>query len=151
MLKPYGISLPRRTISSSLPTFFSSFRGGCFTLHWADGKSWQLKAPWARKYFSERNGLKVPTLSLWGFRVFRETPLTVPFSRLGKTKRGDNTDLTELLKRATYSARGTPYPAPGQPCAHTGCLRHISHPCEGCGRIGGQPITSAESEDEVSK
>lgn len=25
-----------------------------------------------------------------------------------------------------------------QPCSHTGCLHHISHPCEGCGRIGGK-------------
>ena len=28
----------------------------------------------------------------------------------------------------------------GQPCDHTGCLSHISHPCEGCGRIGGIPL-----------
>lgn len=27
----------------------------------------------------------------------------------------------------------------GEPCAHPGCLSHISHPCEGCGRIGGYP------------
>lgn len=27
---------------------------------------------------------------------------------------------------------------PGQPCDHPGCLAHQSHPCEGCGRIGGQ-------------
>lgn len=26
----------------------------------------------------------------------------------------------------------------GEPCNHTGCLNHISHPCEGCGRIGGK-------------
>jgi hypothetical protein len=25
----------------------------------------------------------------------------------------------------------------GVPCEHPGCLSHISHPCEGCGRIGG--------------
>jgi hypothetical protein len=25
----------------------------------------------------------------------------------------------------------------GVPCKHPGCLSHISHPCEGCGRIGG--------------
>ncbi len=24
----------------------------------------------------------------------------------------------------------------GQPCSHQGCERHISHPCEVCGRIG---------------
>jgi len=28
----------------------------------------------------------------------------------------------------------------GQPCNHKGCLSHISHPCEGCGRIGGDGI-----------
>jgi len=27
---------------------------------------------------------------------------------------------------------------PGEPCNHPGCLSHISHPCEGCGRTGGQ-------------
>lgn len=26
----------------------------------------------------------------------------------------------------------------GQPCGHPGCLSHLSHPCEGCGRIGGR-------------
>ena len=27
-----------------------------------------------------------------------------------------------------------------QPCEHVGCLNHIFHPCEGCGRIGGNGI-----------
>jgi hypothetical protein len=26
----------------------------------------------------------------------------------------------------------------GEPCKHPGCLKHVTHPCEGCGRIGGQ-------------
>ena len=26
----------------------------------------------------------------------------------------------------------------GVPCGHPGCLSHVSHPCEGCGRIGGR-------------
>jgi len=26
----------------------------------------------------------------------------------------------------------------GEPCQHVGCAHHISHPCEGCGRIGAQ-------------
>ena len=26
----------------------------------------------------------------------------------------------------------------GEPCSHPGCLSHVSHPCEGCGRIGGR-------------
>lgn len=25
----------------------------------------------------------------------------------------------------------------GEPCGHPGCLNHISHPCKGCGRVGG--------------
>ena len=31
----------------------------------------------------------------------------------------------------------------GQPCNHPGCLHHVSHPCEGCGRIAGRPAPSA--------
>lgn len=26
----------------------------------------------------------------------------------------------------------------GQSCGHSGCLSHVSHPCEGCGRIAGK-------------
>jgi len=25
----------------------------------------------------------------------------------------------------------------GEPCAHPGCLNHVTHPCEWCGRIAG--------------
>jgi len=25
----------------------------------------------------------------------------------------------------------------GVPCGHIGCLNHVTHPCEGCGRTGG--------------
>ena len=28
--------------------------------------------------------------------------------------------------------------AAGQPCLHPGCLHHVSHPCEGCGRTAGR-------------
>lgn len=28
--------------------------------------------------------------------------------------------------------------ADGHSCGHPGCLQHVSHPCEGCGRIAGQ-------------
>lgn len=34
---------------------------------------------------------------------------------------------------------------PGQPCDHPGCLSHISHPCDGCGRIGGLPPAASET------
>jgi hypothetical protein len=26
----------------------------------------------------------------------------------------------------------------GEPCGHPGCLFHVSHPCEGCGRVAGK-------------
>jgi len=28
----------------------------------------------------------------------------------------------------------------GKPCSHKGCLSHITHPCEGCGRIAGRTV-----------
>lgn len=27
--------------------------------------------------------------------------------------------------------------ADGEPCEHVGCLNHVTHSCEGCGRIAG--------------
>jgi len=29
-----------------------------------------------------------------------------------------------------------------EPCEHPGCLNHITHPCDGCGRIAGQKVLS---------
>lgn len=38
----------------------------------------------------------------------------------------------------------------GEPCEHPGCLNHITHPCEGCGRIGGRnQITKMKTDDEI--
>lgn len=34
----------------------------------------------------------------------------------------------------------------GEPCNHPGCLSHVSHPCEGCGRVAGRRLTSDELE-----
>jgi hypothetical protein len=28
----------------------------------------------------------------------------------------------------------------GEPCGHKGCLQHLSHPCEGCGKIQGEGV-----------
>ena len=36
----------------------------------------------------------------------------------------------------------------GVPCTHPGCLRHLSHPCEGCGRIGGRYPAQPSPEGE---
>lgn len=35
-------------------------------------------------------------------------------------------------------ARYIGYLRDGEPCSHPGCLHHVSHPCDGCGRIAGQ-------------
>jgi hypothetical protein len=44
--------------------------------------------------------------------------------------------------------------SPGQACDHPGCLSHVTHPCEGCGRIAGrgyylasQPIIPVDLQD----
>ena len=29
----------------------------------------------------------------------------------------------------------------GEPCDHIGCLHHVSHPCESCGRVAGRRPT----------
>jgi hypothetical protein len=39
----------------------------------------------------------------------------------------------------------------GKPCGHPGCLNHVSHPCEGCGRIGGRKMERTERADEARK
>jgi hypothetical protein len=37
----------------------------------------------------------------------------------------------------------------GKPCSHSGCLSHISHPCEGCGRIGGRRVNLTDDEKKL--
>jgi len=34
----------------------------------------------------------------------------------------------------------------GEPCDHKGCLHHLTHPCEGCGRLGGISGNWAQAE-----
>lgn len=36
----------------------------------------------------------------------------------------------------------------GEPCSHPGCLNHVTHPCEGCGRVGGRSI---RTENNIGK
>lgn len=31
----------------------------------------------------------------------------------------------------------------GEPCDHKGCLSHVTHPCEGCGRVAGMAVAEA--------
>lgn len=31
----------------------------------------------------------------------------------------------------------------GDPCDHPGCLHHVTHPCEGCGRVAGRSVPAS--------
>lgn len=42
----------------------------------------------------------------------------------------------DLARAAKPSGTGARIPD-GLPCGHPGCLSHVTHPCEGCGRIAG--------------
>lgn len=57
--------------------------------------------------------------------------------------------LEYLMKDGAYYTKETSpklFPAAnrelkdGEPCEHSGCLNHISHPCEKCGRINGKEL-----------
>lgn len=37
----------------------------------------------------------------------------------------------------------------GEPCNHPGCLNHLTHPCEGCGRIAGKNIAGIERHTSI--
>lgn len=39
----------------------------------------------------------------------------------------------------------------GEPCEHPGCLSHVSHPCEGCGRIAGRTIRTMKTTNELKQ
>lgn len=45
-----------------------------------------------------------------------------------------NTNVTDRSR----PARPTRDLRPGEPCDHPGCLSHVSHPCESCGRTAGR-------------
>jgi hypothetical protein len=49
----------------------------------------------------------------------------------GEILSGDHRAMKEELKN-------------GEPCNHPGCQSHITHPCEGCGRIGARGRTTAQ-------
>lgn len=74
-----------------------------------------------------------------------------------RTKPGAEGDLVGVIRRTSiraYLSRRPPGSRPldwraprrfkdGEPCKHPGCLFHRSHPCEGCGRIGGYPVAAS--------
>lgn len=41
------------------------------------------------------------------------------------------------VKKLEEELKGWYSYADGEPCQHRGCLNHVTHPCEGCGRIAG--------------
>ena len=48
----------------------------------------------------------------------------------------------ERVVQISYEA--TPVPPDGVACIHPGCLSHVSHPCESCGRIAGKPTSRVQ-------
>lgn len=57
--------------------------------------------------------------------------------QLAKPKMLTLADIAALVKTPKI-ASGAADLRDGVACGHPGCLSHISHPCEGCGRIGGR-------------
>lgn len=65
----------------------------------------------------------------------------LPKSRQSQWKRrgaGSN-PVGIVLKREQAYRLSSKQLRPNEPCGHRGCLSHVSHPCEGCGRIAGVP------------
>ena len=56
--------------------------------------------------------------------------------QLAKETRGDENRWPELNLRI----HGRPALRDGGPSPHPRCLKHISHPCEGCRRVGGRSV-----------
>lgn len=54
------------------------------------------------------------------------------------SEKKDKTEGQKLVEFCDRMMGCDPDLKPGQPCDHPGCLSHQSHPCEGCGRIGGR-------------
>jgi len=53
--------------------------------------------------------------------------------QVAKENFGDENRWPELKMKIA----GRPSLRDGEPCTHPGCLSHLTHPCEGCGRVGG--------------
>ena len=63
--------------------------------------------------------------------------------QLAKETRGDENRWLEL----NLKIHGRPTLRDGEPCSHSGCLRHLMHPCEGCGRVGGRSRWAGSGRD----
>ena len=61
----------------------------------------------------------------------------VSIQSLWKWENGVSTPKKENLERLRVVLGMEDDLRDGEPCDHPGCLHHVSHPCEGCGRIGG--------------
>jgi hypothetical protein len=67
--------------------------------------------------------------------------------QLAKDTRGDENRWPELNLRI----HGRPALRDGEPCSHPGCLKHLTHPCEGCGRVGGRSVRLPEYDPETGE
>lgn len=92
-----------------------------------------------RRWFNARIHMAAQTIFSW------EAPMTwAVVGKFAKQKRlvkDKHLDPCEACF-STYPCEETcgGYPRKlrdGEPCGHPGCLHHVTHPCEGYGRIGG--------------
>lgn len=95
-------------------------------------------------------------------RLFRASLLTAGLGITGTTKKG-NTMSEDKGRQVPYHRSGGGLRAPsalpplpnytklslrdGEPCSHPGCLNHVSHPCEGCGRVAGKCVVYPLADD----
>lgn len=89
----------------------------------------------ADNYDKANQGAKIKASieCLHDVQTFRERVKRAISERAGVSKPREGGAVTE--KRIVQPC---PHPVEsGEPCNHRGCLNHVSHPCEGCGRTAG--------------
>ena len=88
------------------------------------------------------------TARIWKGTTLNGNEVEVAIVRLVKIHRFDLAQMEERFVELQEAGEameqlpdlipvGRTYPD-GVPCDHPGCLRHITHPCEGCGRVEGR-------------
>lgn len=97
---------------------------------------------WQQKFCALQAELAAAKEALRSYEQFEAALVLDSGSWVGQTGHPFRTDALydgfmecQRLRNAVLS----PVPAlpDGVPCSHPGCLSHVSHPCEGCGRVAG--------------
>jgi hypothetical protein len=107
-----------------------------------DNNNWQLEL--VRQWFDAVQDLNPAYLTTEDYilarSIYEDLGLRVPHSIEGRIPPSSRiipelqyTGPTKLI----HSILNMQLPD-GVPCTHSGCLNHMTHPCEGCGRIAGR-------------